>query len=204
MCFAPHRRALFPHLNFQKWSENRVGLYILTWKRASRRIGVHFSTSQFPKWSENGMFCTFWLGNVLRATTACAFSTSQLLKVLRSWGVLSIFASKCAWRYNGVQFFISHLARWLRARRFSEPTFRPPRATGHWKDTLNRDFFGSFTSKLPSISPYVSILDTTKVLWVHWNPNFDPQGWTQLIPRSAARFWAGDGLGAASWHPTWV
>ena len=45
MCFAPQRRALFQHLNFQKWSEH-------------------------------GVFCTFWLGNVLRATTACTFSTS--------------------------------------------------------------------------------------------------------------------------------
>ena len=44
MCFAPQRRALFRHLNFQKWSEN-------------------------------GVFCTFWLRNVLRATTACNFSS---------------------------------------------------------------------------------------------------------------------------------
>ena len=44
MCFAPQRRALFRHLNFQKWSER-------------------------------GVFCTFWLGNVLRATTACNFSS---------------------------------------------------------------------------------------------------------------------------------
>ena len=44
MCFAPQRRALFRHLNFQKWSDN-------------------------------GVFCTFWLGNVLRATTACNFSS---------------------------------------------------------------------------------------------------------------------------------
>ena len=44
MCFAPQRRALFRHLNFQKWS------------------GA-------------GVFCTFWLGNVLRATTACNFSS---------------------------------------------------------------------------------------------------------------------------------
>ena len=28
-------------------------------------------------------------------------------------------------RHNGVQLFISHLARWLRTRRFSQPTFRP-------------------------------------------------------------------------------
>ena len=45
-------------------------------------------------WAE--VFCTFWLGNVLRATMACTFSTSQLLKVLLSWSVLYILTSKCA------------------------------------------------------------------------------------------------------------
>ena len=44
MCFAPQRRALFRHRNFQKWSDAEV-------------------------------FCTFWLWNVLRATTACNFSS---------------------------------------------------------------------------------------------------------------------------------
>ena len=102
MCFAPQRRALFWHLNFQKWSDAEV-------------------------------FCTFWLGNVLRATTACTFSTSQLPKVVRTWCVLYILTWKCASRHNGVQFFISHLASWLRTRRFSEPTFRLSGATNHWK-----------------------------------------------------------------------
>ena len=74
MCFAPQRRALFRHLNFQKWSEP-------------------------------GVFCTFWLRNVLRATTACTFSTSQLPKVVREWCVLYILTSKCASRHNGVHFF---------------------------------------------------------------------------------------------------
>ena len=60
--FAPQRCALFRHLNFQKWSEHEVFLYMLSWTRAS-----------------------------------------------------------C---HSGVQFFISHPARWLRTRRFSEPTFR--------------------------------------------------------------------------------
>ena len=106
MCFAPQRRALFRHRNFQKWS------------------GA-------------GVFCTFSLGNVLRATTACTFSTSQLQKVVQSWCVLYIFTWKCASRHH---FFISHLARCLRTRRFSEPTFRPSGATNHWKNTGNRDF----------------------------------------------------------------
>ena len=109
MCFAPQRRALFRHLNFQKWSGP-------------------------------GVFCTFSLGNVLRATTACTFSTSQLPKVVRTWCVLYIFTWKCASRHNGVHFFISHLASWVRTRRFSEPTFRPSGATNHWKNTVFRDF----------------------------------------------------------------
>ena len=68
------------------------------------------------------------------APQRCAlFSTSQLKKVVRTCGAFSFLIWKCASRHNGVQFFISHLARWLRTRRFSEPTFRPSRATNHWK-----------------------------------------------------------------------
>ena len=92
------------------------------------------------KWSEPLVLLTFWLGNVLRATTVCTFSTSQLPKVVRAWCALYILTSKCASRHNGVQFFISHLARWLRTRRFSEPIFRPSGATNHWKNTVLRDF----------------------------------------------------------------
>ena len=110
MCFAPQRRALFRHLNFQKWTEH-------------------------------GVLCTFWLENVLRATTACTFSkvdiwasksgpnmvcfvhfdfemcfapqrhalfrksTSEPPKVVRTCGVLYIFTWKCASRHNGAHFF---------------------------------------------------------------------------------------------------
>ena len=74
MCFAPQRRALFRHRNFQKWSEPDV-------------------------------LCTFWLGNVLRATTACTFSTSQLPKVVRAWFALYILTWRCASRHNGLHSF---------------------------------------------------------------------------------------------------
>ena len=69
---------------------------------------------------------------MLRATTAGTFSTSQLPKVVRHWRVLCILTSKCASRHNGVHFFISHLARWLRTR--------PSGATNHWKNTVFRGF----------------------------------------------------------------
>ena len=138
------------------------GFNILTWKRASHHNGVHFfdmSTSKsapkvrcfvhfdfetrfapqrrplfqhvnFQKCSEREVLSTEIM---LRATTACIFSTSQLPKVVRPWCVLYILTWKCASRHNGVQFFISHLASWLRTRRFSEPTFRSSGATNHWK-----------------------------------------------------------------------
>ena len=57
------------------------------------------------KWREHVVFCAFWLRNVLRATTACTFSTSQLPNVVRTWCVLYILTSKCASRHNGVHFF---------------------------------------------------------------------------------------------------
>ena len=76
MCFAPQRRALFRYRNFQKWSEPLVVLYILTWKCASRHKGVHFFDISTSKSGPDLVcFCTFWLGNVLRATTACNFSS---------------------------------------------------------------------------------------------------------------------------------
>ena len=56
MCFAPQRRALFRHQNFEKCSEAEVFLYILTWKCASRHNGVHFSHISTSK-SGPGMVC---------------------------------------------------------------------------------------------------------------------------------------------------
>ena len=48
---------------------------LLTSKCASRHNGVHFRHLNFQKWSGAGVFCTFWLANVLRAKTACKFSS---------------------------------------------------------------------------------------------------------------------------------
>ena len=178
MCFAPQRRALFRHLNLQKWSEPLVFctfslrnvlrattactfstsqlpkvvrawcvLYILTSKCASRHNGVHFFDIATSK-SGPTLRCLIHFDFEMcfapqwRALfrPACTFSTSQLPKVVREWCVLSILTSKCASRHNGVQFFISHLASWLRTRLFSEPTFRLSGATNHWKNTVFRDF----------------------------------------------------------------
>ena len=64
-----------------------------------------FRYLNFQTWSEYGVLCTFWLGNVLRTPTACTFSTSQLPKVVRAWCVLCILTWKRASRHSGVHFF---------------------------------------------------------------------------------------------------
>ena len=140
MCFAPQRCALFRHLNLQKWSEREVLLAFSLTHVLRATTACTFSTSQLAKVVRTWGVLAFSLANVLRATTACTFSTSQLPKVLRTWSVFSFFTCKCASRHNGVHFFISHLARWLRTRRFSGPTFRSTGATNHGKNTVFRDF----------------------------------------------------------------
>ena len=98
MCFSPQRRALFRHLNCQKWSAPLV--FYTFWLgnvlRATTACTfsnvvcfVHFDLEMcfvpqrralfrhpnFQKCSETQVFCTFWLANVLRATTACNCSS---------------------------------------------------------------------------------------------------------------------------------
>ena len=131
-----------------------------------------FRHCYFQKCSEHGVFCTFWLRNVLRAITACAFSTSQLPKMVQTRQFLTHFTSKCASRHNGVQFFISHLASWLRTRRFSEPTFRPSGASNHWKNTVSRlsypfahlHLLSSYSFSSTLLSSNLSLLSASSLL----------------------------------------
>ena len=55
--------------------------------------------------SDTVSFSAFWLTNMLRATAPCHFSTSELQKWLRQWGVLCILTCKCASRHSRVPFF---------------------------------------------------------------------------------------------------
>ena len=73
MCFSPQRRAIFGHLNYQKWPESVV-------------------------------FSTFWLTNMLRATAACHFWTSELPKWFLHPQFFNISTYKYASRHSGVPF----------------------------------------------------------------------------------------------------
>ena len=75
MCFAPQRHAPFEHLNFQECSESvSYNTFAFQMCFAPQRRAL-FGHLNLEKWSHVGVLCTFWLGNVLRATTGCNCSS---------------------------------------------------------------------------------------------------------------------------------
>ena len=95
-----------PHACHRFWKRDKTLTFSSLLTRCTIPCACHAKRAlNVQKWSERGVLCTFWLRNVLRATTACTFSTLQLLKVVRTWCALSILTSKCASRHHGVHFF---------------------------------------------------------------------------------------------------
>ena len=88
-------------------------LYILTWKCASRHNGVHFFDISTSK-SGPDLVC------FVHVYLEMCFAPQR----------------RALFRHRN----FSHLASWLRTRRFSEPTFRPSGAPNHWKNIVFRDF----------------------------------------------------------------
>ena len=115
---------------------------LLTFGRVQNPLRLpHKTTLRRPKVAR-----TFFLHSdfdMCCAPQRTLFEHLNFQKVIRTRQFLTLLTSKCASRHNGVQFFISHLPRWLRTR-FSEPTFRPFGATNQWKNTVNRDLSTSF------------------------------------------------------------
>ena len=124
MCFAPQRRALFRHLNFQKWSEN-------------------------------GVFCTFSLGNVLRATTACTFSSPIWPAASAPAALASLLFDPPEPQIIGkhsesrLSYLFAHL-HLLSSDLFSSDSSHLCFSTVH--------IVGSFTSKLPSIKLLTTVV----------------------------------------------
>ena len=144
----------FPHVLFvtaacnfstselQKVLRNWHVLYIFTSKYVFRHSSVQFFDISTSKSAPGpSVFLTFSLLNVLFATAAYNFSTSELQKVLPDRQFFDILTSKCAFRHSGVQFLMSPLTTLLSApRRFNGPTFRLTRHTNPRENTAFRDF----------------------------------------------------------------
>ena len=133
----PHETSSEPPKVVRTW----YVLYILTSKCASRHNGVQFFAIATSKCAPKlRCFVHFDFNMCFAPQRRAHFRHLNFQKLSEAGVFLYILTWKCASRHNGVQFFISHLARWLRTRRFSEPTFRPSGATNHWKNTVFRDF----------------------------------------------------------------
>ena len=122
MCFAPQRRALFRHFFDIATSKSgpRMVCFVhfdLKMCFAPQRRAL-FRHRNFKKWSENGVFCTFSLGNVLRATTACTFRHRNFQK----WSGPGVFCT--FWLGNVLRattactFSTSQLPKVVRDRQF--------------------------------------------------------------------------------------
>ena len=185
MCFAPQRRALFRKSTSEPPKVDRTWcvLYILTSKCASRHNGVHFFESRhlsLQKWSEHVVLCTFSLGNVLRATTACTFSTSQLPKVVRPCCALYILTWTCASRHNGVHFWRFRCRK--SARRCGAKHILKRKCTKH---TMLGHFF--------DIATYKSGPDLVCFVHFHLEMCFAPQRRALFRHRNVQK-WSGPGV----------
>ena len=138
-CVSRHNGVNFFDINFQKWSEHVV---LLTSDFAmcfapQRRALFDIATSK----SGPNLVCFVHFDfDMCFAPQRRALFRHLTSKSGSNLVCFVHLTSTCASRHNCVQFFISHLASWLRTRRFSEPTFRPSGATNHWKNTVFRDF----------------------------------------------------------------
>ena len=108
---------------------------MLTSKCASRHNGVHF----FRHLRTCGAFSFFTCKCASRHNGVHSFDISTS-KSAPNPSVFYTFDFEMCFAPQQRAIFISHLASWLRTRRFSEPTFRPSRATTHWKNRVFRDF----------------------------------------------------------------
>ena len=130
-------------------------LQILTSKCASHH-NANISTSKSAP--NPSVFNTFDFEMCFALQRGALFQHLNLQKYSEPVGAFSLLTSKSASRHNGVQFFISHLPRWLRTHRFSDPTCRPSGATKHWKSTVFRDFRAPASLSSGSFSSLIFLL----------------------------------------------
>ena len=120
----PTTACTFPTSQLPKVVRTCGALYILTSKCASRHNGVHFFDISTSKSGPNLVCFVHFDFEMCFVPQRRPFFRHRNFQVIQACGALYILTWKCASHHKGVQFFISHLARWLRTRGFSEPTFR--------------------------------------------------------------------------------
>ena len=130
-----------------------------------------FRHLNFQKCSDHGVLCTFWLGNVLRATTACNFPSliwpaGSAPAALASAYFSTLRSPKSLEKHNvsRLSYLFSHL-HLLSSYSFSSTLLSSNLSLLSASSLLcfsSVHIVGSLTSKLPSINKY-------KLQWLHFN-----------------------------------
>ena len=144
-------------LNVQKCSERGVFckcqfFALLTSKSASRHNGLHFLNISTSKGALNVVCFVHVDFKIYFAPQRRA-----LFNISTSKSALDV---KCFYLFHFQMCFVPQLraifhlssAKWLRTRRFSEPTSRPSGATNHSKNAVNRDYLFAHLHLLSSDS----------------------------------------------------
>ena len=139
--------SIFPYIYLAIYLSCFLSVFLWFYLSFFFSVNLIYLSSFFdrPKMVRTPVFLTIWLAKVLRATTACKFSTSELTKLVRIWCVFLTF-----WLGNVLRpttacnsSFLISFGR-MAPHRFREPTSRPSRPTNHWKHIVFCDFFELF------------------------------------------------------------
>ena len=159
ICFAPQRRALFEHLNFQKWSDHMVFWHFLLRNVLRATTTCTFSTSPLPKVVRTR--CVLYI-----LTCTCASRHNDV----------PFFIFHLAGRLHTCRFS-------------KPTFFRPSGATKHWKNTGFRPFptfsrtsIFSLSDPLPSDFLHVRVSS-----WLCFNPSIHFVGFLASKLPSAKR-----------------
>ena len=144
-----------------------------------------FQHQHVQKWSKHVMFCTFWLPNVLFATAACNFSTSELQKVLRRLQFFNIFTSECAFRHSRVNFFnISTYKSGPNTSCFVHFDFRmcfSPQRRTFFRQLKSKKCFGADVFCTFSLQNVLFTTVACNLWFIHWPPDSAPAALTGLL-----------------------
>ena len=105
MCLAPHRRALFPQLNFQKSSATDVFCHFLIENVLRATTVCTFSTFQLPKVLRELRVLPLFTWKCASRHNGVHFFNIPTSKSRPNPTCFALFTCKCASRHNGVHFF---------------------------------------------------------------------------------------------------
>ena len=144
-----------------------------------------FQHQHVQKWSKHVMLCTFWLQNVLFATAAYNFWTSEVAKVCRCQHFFNILTSEWAFRHSGVQFLNIWSCKSVPVSAFFwhfdfRMGFSPQRRT-FFRQLKSKKCFGADVFCTFSLENVLFATAACNFWFIRWPPDSAPAALTGLL-----------------------